>query len=439
MIDRDPVSVRFERAEPRPPLLRVRPAADGERIRVLRVISRLVIGGPTLHVAILCKGMDPDRFEQRLVAGRELAGERSLVDELTAQGLAPRILSEMIGESNPRLADLRALASLYRLMREYRPHVVHTHTGKAGILGRIAARLAAVPVVVHTFHGHVLHGYWGRFKTSAARNVERGLARLTSCLVAVSPEIERDLVRYRVASPEKIVVIPLGLSLEPFLAAESLRGGFRAEIGIPAEAPLVGIVGRIAPIKNHRLFLDAARTVLARRPAVRFVVVGDGELRARTEEQARRLGIADRIVFVGWRRDLPRICADLDLLAISSDNEGTPVSAIEAMAASRPVVSTRVGGVADLIADGETGRLVPPRDPAALASAILELLDDPRTAERLGRAARESVCERFTGARLVSEIEQLYVRLLSRPPSPERSPWPAPARAAADRGLVRQG
>src|SRR5207247_829574 len=199
-----------------------------------------------------------------------------------------------------------------------------------------------------------------------------------------------------VARADRITVIPLGLDLEPYLHAETRRGEFRGEMGLSSGTRLVGIVGRIFPVKNHALFLESAARTAAQEPAASFVVVGDGALRPTLEKQARELGITDRVLFTGWRQDLPRICADLDVLVVSSDNEGTPVSAIEAMAAGCPVVATRVGGLPDLITDGETGCLVSPRDPDGLATAVLALLQDPQVASRMGQAGRAVVRERFT-------------------------------------------
>jgi glycosyltransferase involved in cell wall biosynthesis len=235
---------------------------------------------------------------------------------------------------------------------------------------------------------------------------------LSDRLVGVSEQVRRDLVRYGVAGPEKIAVIPLGLDLEPFLESAGYRGKLRRELGMSNGELLVGIVGRIFPVKNHRLFLEAAARVAAELETARFLVVGDGVLRPAMEEYARALGLGDRVVFTGWRRDLPLIYPDLDVLVVSSNNEGTPVSAIEAMAAGCPVVATCVGGLPDLVADGETGCLVPPRDPAALAAGILRLLGDRETARRLGEAARAAVAERFAVKRLCRDVENLYVELL---------------------------
>jgi glycosyltransferase involved in cell wall biosynthesis len=267
-------------------------------------------------------------------------------------------------------------------------------------------------VIVHTFHGHVLHGYYGPVKNWLMRRMERSLAKLTDQLVTVSEQVKRDLVGYRVAAEEKIAVIPLGIDLEPFLRSHAHKGVFRRELGLSGGGKLVGIVGRLFPIKNHRLFLQAAALVAAQQATVRFVIVGDGVLRGAMEQETREMGIADRVLFTGWRHDLPAIYADLDILVVSSDNEGTPVSAIEAMAAGCPVVATRVGGLPDLIDDRNTGRLVPPRNESALAGAILDLLSSPDTARELGINAKKAVDKRFAVARLISDMDHFYRTLI---------------------------
>jgi glycosyltransferase involved in cell wall biosynthesis len=281
-------------------------------------------------------------------------------------------------------------------------------------VGRLAARFAHIPVVVHTFHGHVLHSYYSPLKTYALRRMERLLARITDRIIAVSEQVKRDLVTYGVASAERIQVVPLGLELEPFVRGATSPGVFRRELGVDGVEPLVGIVGRLFPIKNHRLFLEAAALVAKAAPRARFVIVGDGVLRPELERYARELGLAERAIFTGWRRDLPQIYADLDALAVTSKNEGTPVSAIEAMAAGCPVVATRVGGLSDLISDEETGYLVPPGDAQAVAAAILRVLRQPERAHRLGRTAQMQVCERFAARRLIADMEKLYLELLER-------------------------
>lgn len=381
-------------------------------VRILRLIARLNVGGPAIHVSELSARLDAERYQQILACGVERADEGSMHDYALERGVRPLVLPELTGDASIGPSDLKAFRRVLRLVREYRPHIVHTHTGKAGILGRLAARTTGTPVTVHTYHGHVLDDYYGPLKTHAARQLERMLARLSTRLVAVSEKVKVDLVRHGVDGGGKIEVISLGFDLKPFATAERFRGEFRDELGLHQEHQLVGIVGRIFPIKNHRLFLNAAARVAARNPAVHFVVVGEGVLSEQTRDLARELGLEDRVFFTGWRRDLPRVYADLDTLVVSSDNEGTPVAAIEAMAAGRPVVGTEVGGMPDLIDDGVTGFLVPPRDPEALATRLLELLDDPALAATMGERSARRVLERYRVERLVTDVERLYETLL---------------------------
>jgi glycosyltransferase involved in cell wall biosynthesis len=386
-------------------------AAADTKVRVLHIIARLCVSGAVIHVVDLSTGVDPSGFESQLVAGRENPGEGSMQNYALSRGVQPILIPEMVAEFSLKPQDLQALIKLYRLIREQKPHIVNTHTAKAGFLGRIAAYMARVPVIIHTYHGHVLHGYYGRVKNDALRRMERALGRLTDCIIAIAPQVKRDLVGYRVAPPEKIVVVPCGLHLEPYLACERHRGEFRRELCLPIEAKLVGIVGRVFPIKNHRLFLDAATLVAQQEPATRFVIVGDGILRPEMEDHAHRMGIADKVIFTGWRQDLPRVYADLDLLAVTSNNEGTPFSAIEAMAAGCPVVATQVGGLPDLIREGQSGYLVPPGDARAVAEAMLRLIEAPETAHRMGQSARERVKECYAVRRLIRDTEQLYLKL----------------------------
>jgi glycosyltransferase involved in cell wall biosynthesis len=383
-----------------------------DKIRVLRVIGRLNVGGPSVHVVNLSAGLEPSRYDHMLVIGRESAAEGSMLDYALARGVRPHRLSDIVTSFNLAPRDAKAVASLGRIMHQYRPQIVHTHTAKAGLLGRVAARLAGVPIVVHTFHGHVLHGYYGPIKNWLLRRMERSLASISDRLVTVSEGVKEDLIHYRVARAKKITVIPLGLDLQPYIDAHRLRGEFRRELGVDADIKLIGIVGRLFPIKNHALFIDGAARIAAADPRARFVVVGDGVLRAALEAQARQLGIAGRVVFTGWRADLPRIYADLDLLVVSSNNEGTPLSAIEAMASGCPVVATRVGGVPDIITDGVTGRLIAPGDAEGIADAVLKLCAAPETLSQLGQNAVSAACQRFDVKRLIEDMDQLYRELI---------------------------
>jgi len=383
-------------------------------IRILRVIARLNVGGPARHVALLNAGMDTDRrFRSWLVTGTENPSEGTLLDYAQARGVEPVVIPEIFGQASLTPRDLVALAKLTALTRRLRPHVVHTHTAKAGFLGRLAARAAGVPVILHTYHGHVLSGYYSQAKTRALQLMERGLAHLSDQLIAVSDRVRDDLVQFGVAPAERFRVVPLGLDLAPLFDVSAQRGVLRRELGVALDAPLVGIVGRLFPIKNHALFLDAAARLLAEQPDARFVIVGDGALRGELEARAEQPDLAGRVYFTGWRHDLATIYADLDVLAVSSRNEGTPVSAIEAMAAGCAVVATRVGGLPDLIADGRTGTLVPADDPTALSSAIGQTLTDPVGSRTIRAAARADVEHRFMATRLVDEMKALYLHLLA--------------------------
>jgi glycosyltransferase involved in cell wall biosynthesis len=375
------------------------------------VFSRLNVGGPSVHVILLTAGLAPLGYETRLVVGREAPWEGNCLDLAAARGVTVEVIEGLGREIRP-LNDLRAFFALLRLIRAFRPHVVHTHASKAGLLGRLAAVLGRVPVVVHTYHGHVLRGYFGWLKTLVFRGAERALAASCDALIAVSESVREDLLRLRVAPPARIRVVPLGLDLVP-LSGVLPRGGLRKVAGVPDAAPLVGIVGRLAPIKDVGSFLEAAALVRRSLPGAHFAVVGDGEERGALEGQARALGLGDAVHFHGWRRDMAAVYGDLDLVVNASRNEGTPVALIEALAAGRAVVATDVGGTPDVLARGAHGVLVPPGDPPALAAAILESLQAPVRAQERARAGQASVLVRHAAARLVGDVDGLYRELLA--------------------------
>ena len=386
---------------------------DCKAVKVVRIVTRLNIGGVTHHVANLMRGLDRTKYEQQLVCGLEGVGEGSMRGHIQVQGVSPILIPQLVGNPWLNVSDALAFAHILRLLRREQPTILHTHTSKAGLLGRIAAHITGVPIVVHTFHGLVLKGHYGPLKTNVARAVERWLARLSDRLIAVSDENKKDLLAYRIASTHKIDVIPLGLELDNFIDSKKRRGVLHRELGLNSAIGLIGIVGRIAPIKNHRLFFDAMTRVLVQHTKAHVVVAGDGDLRPQMENYVREIGIGNRVSFLGWRYDLPQVYTDLDVVVISSNNEGTPVSAIEAMAAGRPVVATRVGGLVDVISDGETGYLVAPGNVEQLASAVERVLRDGEATDRLRRNARESVKHKFAVGRLTADIDLLYRRLLA--------------------------
>jgi glycosyltransferase involved in cell wall biosynthesis len=384
-----------------------------EPIRVLRVIARLNIGGPAIQAISLTALMQNRGYATRLVRGSESPDEGSMDDLAQRMGVEPTLLASMRRDPGP--GDGRALAELVRLLRLDRPALVHTHAAKAGTLGRAAVMLAFPrrrPVVIHTFHGHSLTGYFSSRTARLYTRIERFLARRTDVLIAVSEEVRDDLVGLGVAPPEKFEVVRLGLDLSAFAddaERDGRRAALRAQWGVGSDEQLVTLVARLVPIKRVDRFLDTA-ALLRDRPDTRFVIVGDGELRAQLQasEPARALG--DRLVWAGFRRDVPDVCFASDVVVLTSDNEGTPVSLIEAQAAATPVVSTNVGGVRSVVLDGETGFLAD--EPADLAARIRSLLDDGERAARMAARGREHVLATFGVERLVDDLDRLYRRVL---------------------------
>lgn len=379
------------------------PSTGGVHVSV--VVTRLNVGGPARQLPSLGRELSRHGFESILLAGEEGLREGSL---------APPWVVRVPGlRRRPGPADARALRALSRTFRSGRPQVVHTHMAKAGALGRIAARRAGVPVVVHTFHGSVLDGYFPRPVARAIAAAERRLARSTDALIAVSAAVRDVLLERRIGRPEQWHVIPVGLELDALLAGSLPQAEARARLGLGREGPLVGIVGRLVSVKDHRTFLRAAAQLAARRPAVRFVVAGDGPLRESLRREAQAL-LGERIRFLGWVLELEALYSALDLVVLTSRNEGTPLALVEAGAAGVPAVATRVGGVPDIVRDGATGLLAPVGDAAAIAGMVAALLDDPACARAMGAAARDWVRDRFSIRRLACDHADLYRELLDR-------------------------
>jgi glycosyltransferase involved in cell wall biosynthesis len=386
-------------------------------IRILRVIARLNMGGPALHVAYLSAGLAERGYETTLVAGSLARGEGSMAyvaEELGVEVVRLDALSREIAPVRDALSILR----LARLIREQRPRILHTHTAKAGTVGRLAALLAgdARPeVVVHTFHGHVLRGYFGPLKSGAFRLLERLLARVTTRLIAVSPQVRDDLVALGVAPAEKFSVVRLGIELDERLETSEGRAEARARLGIGAEQFVVGWVGRMTGVKRTDDVLEALRLLRGRGVDAVLVLVGDGPDREHVERRASELGIVRSCLFLGYQEDVSGWYRAFDAMILPSANEGTPVVVIEALAAGCPVVATSVGGVPDVVREGVDGFLVPPRDTEALAERLVRLAEDPELRARMGAAGRESVPSRYAVERLVGDIDELYRSLLSRP------------------------
>ena len=379
------------------------------RARILRVVTRLNVGGPSFQAILLSGALEERGFETWLVAGEPAPDEGDLSAEARRRGVRLVPLPGLRRPVSPA-ADLAALRRLVTLVRRLRPDIVHTHMAKAGVLGRLAAAVGRVPVVVHTYHGHVFRGYFSPAASRLVVRVEQGLARLTDRLVAVGPTIAAELTdRYRIAPGAKVTTIRLGVPP---------AGTFRRYRGPRA----IGFVGRLVPVKDPLLFLRTAEAVRAAAPGVRFRMAGDGPLRGEVEMRAREPGLDGAVELAGWVEDMTSFYGEIELLLLTSVNEGTPRSILEAQAAGVPVVAVDVGGVRDLFTpdrlDGDLlvcaeGIIVSRRDPAALARACTRLLADPAARRRMGEAGRARVERDHTDGRLVAETEALYRALLA--------------------------
>lgn len=391
--------------------------------RILRIINRLNLGGPTYNVAYLTKYLAPD-FETMLVAGTKLEDEESSEFILDKLAVKPVLVSEMKREINP-LADYRAYTEIKKLIKFFRPDIVHTHAAKSGTLGRLAAINCKVPVIVHTFHGHVFHSYFNPVKTKIFLSIEKYLAKKCSSIVAISDLQKQELCSiHKVCSENKTVVIPLGFDLSRFrentLAKRML---FRAKYHLDKESIAVGIIGRFAPVKNHTLFLKAAHTVLKRAnyPVV-FFLIGDGDNRQLLEQQCRLLQLnfshertnenKATVVFTSWIKEIDIALAGMDIVAMTSLNEGTPVSLIEAQASGKPIVSTNVGGIENVVIKNETALLSESGNADAFASNLVKLIEDENLRNKMALLGWKHVKNKFHYTRLVQDMRNLYLKLL---------------------------
>ena len=403
-------------------------------MKVVRIIARLNVGGPAKHVVWLTSGLSPE-YETVLVAGTVPPGEEDMSYFATEQGVRPYFVREMSREISPR--DALTVWKLFRLFLREKPDVVHTHTAKAGTVGRLAGflyrwftpsalvgRPRAVRLI-HTYHGHIFHGYYGALKTSLFLNVERTLARIvTDRIVVVSEQQRREINEiFRVGHASQFRVIPLGLDLTLFHDWQTRRNMFRTELRIAADELVVGIVGRLTEIKNHDLFLRVVArfvetTELGRK--VRFVIIGDGSLRQQLEKQARDLELGEAVLFAGNRTDPENFYPAMDVIALTSRNEGTPLTLIEAMANARPVIATAVGGVVDLLGDCishernlpyvicQRGISVPANNVDGFVAGLARLVTDERLRKQLATNGLEYVSRAHSKERLLDNVRELY-------------------------------
>ena len=385
--------------------------------RILRIVNRFNLGGPTYNAANLTRFL-PEEYETLLVGGTHQAHEASSRFILDNLGVDYRALEEM-GRSLHWMRDRQALKALGHIIDEFQPDIVHTHASKAGALGRLAAHRRKVPVIVHTFHGHVFDGYFGTVKTALVKNTERYLSRLSDAIIAISP-LQRDALvhQYKVAPAHKVHTVPLGFQLERFWSEQTaLRQRWRAEHQLTEDEVAIGIIGRLTEIKNHRFFLEVIAGLQAKVP-VRAFVIGGGELEHVLQSQASEMGLTagdrPRLRFVGWEQAVEKPLAGLDVVVLTSRNEGTPVSLIEAQAAGKPVVSTDVGGVRDVVLDNRSGFIVRPGDLNDFQQKVAQLVSDPELRGRIGLEGRAHVREAYAHTRLASHMDALYKQLLGQ-------------------------
>lgn len=410
-------------------------------MRVLRIIARLNVGGPARHVVWLTAGLREHGYDTLLVTGVVPPGEDDMSYFAKALGVSPLVIPEMSREISSR--DALAAWTVFRLMRREQPDIVHTHTAKAGTVGRVAGfmyRWLTLSTLigrprpcrfVHTYHGHVFHSYYGPKKTRVFLTVERALAKLvTDRIVVVSEQQRREInEEFRVGQAEQFTVIPLGLNLSVFEDWAAKRPRLRAELKAADNEVLIGIVGRLTEVKNHAMLLNAAAHLkeISRSgtgPRFRFVIIGDGGLRDNLETQTDRLGLKDEVVYLGTRADAEFFYPALDVVALTSHNEGTPLTLIEAMANERAIISTAVGGVVDLLGSTianeegyticERGISVASGDVDGFARGLDRIIGDEALRRELGSRGGEFVRENYPKERLIRDISLLYEELLRR-------------------------
>ena len=390
------------------------------------------MGGPALHVSYLSAGLRERGYETILVAGSVGQGEQSMAYVADGLGVPVVTIPHLHREISP-VRDLLATIRLARIIRAERPAILHTHTAKAGAVGRVAALLAGrrrPPIIVHTFHGHVLRGYFGRFWTGVFRLLERLLARITDVLVAVSPEVRDELVAFGIAPATKFRVIRLGIELDERLSPDgAARAETRRVMGVADERFVVGWIGRMTAVKRTDVVLESFRRLRDEGVDAVLCMVGDGPDRHAVENLAGGLGIMRDSLFPGYQEDVGPFFAAFDVFVLPSGNEGTPVTAIEALASGCPVVATRVGGVPDVVTDGEDGFLVDPGDVEGLAASLARLANDPELRARMGGAGRERMRSRYAVDRLIDDVDRLYRELLQ-----QKGIAPAPLESASAAG-----
>ncbi len=394
--------------------------------KILRIHNRLIVGGPSLNVTLLSIYLNPE-FETKLLVGKKDPQEKDAGYIAQQLGITPIEITEMRRSIFP-INDIKAYYKIKRIIKEFKPDIVHTHASKSGAIGRLAASSCKVKLIVHTFHGHVFHSYFNKAVSSLIVSFERWLAKKTNAIIAISDLQRKELVEvYKIAPANKVFTVPLGFNLEKYsIDQDKKRTVFREKYGFNADEIVIGIIGRIVPIKNHEMFVQVASLIKKKSGNnVRFAVIGDGESLPVIEKKSSELGLSysyfvthpkskTDIVVTSWETEIDQVLAGLDIVVLTSYNEGTPVSLIEAQAAYKPVVSTNVGGVEDVITHGENGFLTSVNDIDTFANYVNRLIDDKELRDKMGNTGYHTVINRYSKQRLVKDIKKLYLDFLEK-------------------------
>ena len=377
------------------------------KIRVLHIITRLDAGGSATNTLETVRRLDPARFEVDLISGRTVDPSGQVEAFIARYGIRCLFIDDLLRDLHP-LKDLKAFVRLFLEIRRGRYDIVHTHSSKAGIIGRWAARLAGVTYVVHTPHGHVFYGYFSRFTTGIFIMLERMTALLTDKLIELTQKGVDEHVALGIGTKAQWSVVPSGIDLDVFKPNEEARVRIRQEFGIADDEVLVMSVGRLEPVKGHRYLVDALPCVLKQCPHARFMFIGDGQERAALERQAHELGVQNRIIFTGTRHDVAACLNGADIFSLASLNEGMGRAVVEAMSCGKPVVLSRVGGMADLIDHGKEGFFCPPNDSVALAQALVTLAMDKPKRDMMSAHAVQRAQQGFSIETMVRKLEDIY-------------------------------
>lgn len=385
------------------------------KIKVVRIINRFNIGGPTFNATFLTKFLGDD-FETTLIGGVPDEGEKDSLHILKEYGVEPIVIPDI--QRNLSLSnDYKAYKKIKRILQEIQPDIVHTHASKAGFLGRAAAISLNIPVVVHTFHGHVFHSYFGPLKTGLFKQIERYLARKSTGIIAISALQKAELVEvHKIAPANKVQVIPLGFDLKKFSEDTDVkRKQIRHEYGLKDDEVAIAIVGRLAPVKDHDYFLQVIENVLSSTEVpIRVFIVGDGSEKEHIQQKVAAINEKHpgSIIMTSWILDISTFNQGMDIVCLTSRNEGTPVSIIEAQASGLPVVSTDVGGVRDILADGQAGFVIKRENIETYIDKLRLLIEDPSLRNKFANFGKQSVMDKFSYHRLVKDMSSYYKTLL---------------------------